>query len=152
MAFLWNATSIDCPVEECPGRETICTNLQLHFMLWHMEDTIVILKDGLGPHPWCYNCNMFINQDAMAAEHLGTTICKSGVKRNHHHIAATAAQITAGTDFQAQDQVLEKLDTFNYLDMMLSFYDRDWPVVNWNLHKYWIKWGRLSCMLCQKGG
>ena len=57
----------------------------------------------------------------MAAGHLGTTMFKSGGKRKHHHLAATAAQVEAGTEFRAQNQVLEKLDTFNYLGRMLSF-------------------------------
>ena len=120
-------------------------------MHWNVEDAMMILKEGIGPHPWCDNCNIIINQDAMAAGHLGTTMCKSGVKLNHHHLAATAAHISAGTDFRAQDEVLENLDTFNYLGRMMSFDDRDWPVVAWNLHKYWSKWGRLSYLLCQKG-
>ena len=83
-------------------------------MHWHVEDTIVILKEGLGPHPWCHNFNMSITQEAIAARHLGTTMIKSGGKRNHHHLAATAAQIEADTEFRAQNQVLEKLDTFNF--------------------------------------
>ena len=68
---------------------------------------------------------MFITQEAMAIGHLGTTMFKSGGKRNHHHLATTAAQITAGTEFLTQDQVLEKLDMFHYLVRMLSSDDRD---------------------------
>ena len=49
-------------------------------MHWHVEDTIVILKEGLGPHPWCDNCNIIIIQKAMAAGNLGNTMCKSGGK------------------------------------------------------------------------
>ena len=120
-------------------------------MHWHVDDTIVVLKEGLVPHPWCDNCNMFITQKAISAGHIGTTMCKIGGKRNHHHLAATDAHIAAGTEFRANDQVLEKLDTFNELGSMLSFYDIYWTEVAWNLHKYWIKWGRLSCLLCQKG-
>ena len=88
----------------------------------------------------------------MAAGHLGTTMFKSGGKFKHHHLAATVAQVEAGTEFWAQDQVLENLDTFNYLGRMLSFDDREWPVVAWNLHKYWSKWGRLLFTLYQKWG
>ena len=62
---------------------------------------------------------MFITWEAMVAGHLGTTMCKIGVKRNHHHLSATAFQVAAGTEFQAEDQVLEKLDTLNYLGRML---------------------------------
>ena len=85
----------------------------------------------------------------MAAGHLGTIIFKSGGKRKHHHLATTYTQVEAGTEFRAQNQVLEDLDTFNYLVRMLSFDDRDWPMLAWNLHKYWIKWGRLLFLLYQ---
>ena len=86
------------------------------------------------------------------AGHLGTKMCKSVGKRNHHHLAVTAVQVAAGTEFQVKKNVLEKLDTFNYLGRILYFDDRDRPVVARNLDKYWIRWGRLSCLVCQKGG
>ena len=88
----------------------------------------------------------------MVAGHLGTTMCKSGGKRNHHHLYATAFQVALGTEFQAEDQVLEKLDTFNYMGRMLSFDNRDWSVVECNLHNDYIEWSWLSCLICQKGG
>ena len=86
------------------------------------------------------------------AGQLGTTMCKSGGKRNHRHLSDTAFQVALGTEFQAEDQVLEKLDTFNYLGRMLSFDDIELPVVECNRHKDWSKWGWLSCLICQKGG
>ena len=81
-------------------------------MHWHMEDTIVVLKEGPGTHPWCNNCKISINQEEMAAGHLGTTMFKRGGNCKHHHLSATASQVEAGTEFRAQDQVLEKLDTY----------------------------------------
>ena len=60
----------------------------------------------------------------MVAGHLGTTMYKIGVKRNHHHLSATAFQVAVGTEFQTEDQVLENLDTLTYLGRMLSFDDR----------------------------
>ena len=104
-------------------------------MPWHMEDTIMVLKEVSGPHPWCDKFYMFITQEAMASGHLGITMCKNGGKRKHHHLPATAAQLAAGTEFRVQDQVLEKLDTFNYLVRMLYFDDRYWKVMARNLHK-----------------
>ena len=86
------------------------------------------------------------------AGHLGTTMCKSGGNRNHHHLSDTAVQVAVDTEFQAEDQVLEKLDTFNYLGRMLYFDDKDLPVVTWNLHKDWSRWGWLYYLICQKGG
>ena len=38
------------------------------------------------------------------------------------------------------NQLIEKLDTFKYLDRILSFYDSDWPVVDRNIQIYQSKW------------
>ena len=65
----------------------------------------------------------------MVAGHLGTKMYKIRGKRNHHHLSAAAVQVAVDTELQAEDQILEKLDTFNYLVRMLSFDDRDWLVV-----------------------
>ena len=88
----------------------------------------------------------------MVAVHLGTTMRKIGGKRNRYHLSATAFQVAAVTEFEAEDQVLKKLDTFNYLVRMLSFDGRNLTVVTRNLHKDWSKWGWLSCLIYQKGG
>ena len=42
----------------------------------------------------------------------------------HYGANVSCRQVEAGTEFWAQDQVLENLDTFNYLVRMLSFDDR----------------------------
>ena len=39
------------------------------------------------------------------------------------------------TYFWVWNQLLEKLDTFKYLDSILSFYESDWHVVDRNLHR-----------------
>ena len=38
------------------------------------------------------------------------------------------------------NQVLEKVDTFKYLERMMKFYDSDWPVVDRNLQREHRKW------------
>ena len=65
--------------------------------------------------------------------HFVTTMCRRGVKCKHHHLAVTDAQVSAGTEFRAQYQVLEQLDTFKYLGRMLYFDNIKWPMVDWNL-------------------
>ena len=71
-------TSINCLVKGCPGRETIHTNLQLHYIHRHLEDTIVVLNKGPFPHSLCNQCNILLTQKIMLARHLGTKILKRG--------------------------------------------------------------------------
>ena len=84
----------------------------------------------------------------MAVGHLCTVMCKRGAGLKRRRLAATAAQVLSGTYFWAQEQVLEKVDTFNYLESILSLYDRDWPMVTQNLHRERRKWGRFYYLFC----
>ena len=106
------ATSIDCPVEGFPGRATSLTNICMNFMHRHMEETIVVLKEGPAPHLHCEKCGMFIPQEAMSDGHLGTAMRKMGTEKKRCRIAVTNTQVESGKEFRAQDQVLENMDTF----------------------------------------
>ena len=50
-------------------------------------------------------------------------------------------------EFWVWNQVLDKVDTFKYLDSMLYFYDSDWPVVERNLQREQIKWVLSTVLL-----
>ena len=43
---LWN-----CLVEGCPGRATTRMSMRIHFIHQHVQDTVVVLKEGNLPHP-----------------------------------------------------------------------------------------------------
>ena len=78
VAFPRTATDIDCPVEGCPWRATILTNLRLQFMHRHVEDILVVLIEGPGTHHQCGQCDMFIPRGVMVAGHLSTKTYKRG--------------------------------------------------------------------------
>ena len=61
----------------------------------------------------------------MVVGHLGTIIWNRGAEKRRHPLAATPAQLEAGTEFRAQDQVIEKVETFKYLESILSFDNSD---------------------------
>ena len=91
---------------------------------------------------------MFIPQEAIAAGHLGNKMFKRGAEQKRHRLAATYAQAVAGKDFLEQDQILENVDTFKYLSMMLYFDESDWTTAACNLHIVWRKWGQFPHLLC----
>ena len=140
-------TFINCLVKGCSGRETSHTNLHIHYIHRHLEDTIVVLNKGPCPHPWRNQCNIFIPQKKMLARHLGTTILNRVSELKHRHLASTTTQIEATTEFWVWNQVLEKLDTFKYLDMMLYFYEIEWPMVDRNLQIEQRKWFLSTVLL-----
>ena len=151
VSFPWNYSSNDCPVKGFPGRVTNRPNPWINFMRGHVEYTIFILNEGTILHPPCNQYDMFILCEALAAGHLGTAICLKGAEWKRRRLAAAAAQEAAGTEFRAQDHVLERLETVKYLDRLLLSDDSDWPVVAGNLWKERRKWDRLSCMLVREG-
>ena len=51
----------------------------------------------------------------MTVRQLSTEMCNRDDKHKHCRPVATASQVEADAEFQVWDQVLEKLDTFNYL-------------------------------------
>ena len=54
------AGSIGFPVGDCEGQATMRTNLWIHFVHFHVQDTVVIMKEGNRPHPHCQTCEMFV--------------------------------------------------------------------------------------------
>ena len=105
---------LECPVEVYPGRATGHTNIQLHFMHRHVEDTIAVLNEGPGPHPRCkQQCDMFIPQDLITAGHLSAAMCKRRAEKICHRLSAITIQVTAGVEFQDWENILDKSDTFN---------------------------------------
>ena len=47
--------------------------------------------------------------------------------------------------------MLDRVDTFNYFSLILSYDYSNWPLVAGNLHKAWRKWGRFSRILVWEG-
>ena len=50
-------------------------------------------------------------------------------------------------EFQAWYHVLEKVYIFKYLERIISFDDKNWPVLDWKLQRHQRKWGWFYCMM-----
>ena len=73
------------------------------------------------------------------------------MSKKFFRIAASAAWLDTGTEFLVWDQVLENVDTFKYLCVMLSSDVSDWPDMSWNLQIKRSKWCQFSCLLGHAG-
>ena len=69
------ACGIDLPVGGCPGRETSCRALQVHFVHHHMRDTVVILEEGSHTLPCCPNGDILVTWRSLNGKHKSTTMC-----------------------------------------------------------------------------
>ena len=71
----------------------------------------------------------------MAEGQLGTKMFRRETEQKHLHLVAIYNWMVTGMKFRAQDQFLETVDTFKYLDRMLLYDDIDCPSVANYLHR-----------------
>ena len=74
------------PVEGFQGTAYSQINLQVHFVCRHPKYTIVILKEGNQPHPWCPQCGMFVPQEAPNWSHPTSVMCWRGTERKQRRL------------------------------------------------------------------
>ena len=67
-----------------------------------------------------------------------------GAEKKLHIFSADDTWVATGTELQALNEILEKVDTFKYLGWIVYFYDSDWTAIVNNLQREPRKWGRLS--------
>ena len=86
MAFPAKGGPRSCPVEGCPGQAATRAAMRVHFLHRHVQDTLVILKEGNPPHPWCPQCDMLFPWRALNGRHLVTAHCARGAERKRRRL------------------------------------------------------------------
>ena len=74
-------------------------------------------------------------------------MCKRRSEWKHRSLASNESKSVAGMEFQAWYHVLEKVYIFKYLERIISFDDKNWPVLAWKLQRHQRKWGWFYCMM-----
>jgi hypothetical protein len=151
VSFPKTVTSIDCPIEGCPGKATSRANLRAHFMHRHVKDTLIILDEGSFPHPRCEYCDMFVPRPAVYTTHPNTAMCKNGADRKRQRLAVAESRQAKEHVLMARGVPLETVSIFKYLGRLLSNTDEDWPAVYANLRKARKSWARISRILARDG-
>ena len=113
----------------------------------HVEDRIIILDHDMVHHSWNGKCDIFLPRETLAARHIGTKNCMRDAELMCRCISANDGRLAAGMEFQDNDQVLEKVNTFKYMGRIIYFDGSDWYVVSHNLQIAWRKWVQLSWLL-----
>ena len=90
-----------CPVEGCPGALATRTAIRVHFVHWHVQDTVVMLEEGNLPHPRCPRCDLQVPRKALNGRHLGTAQCKTGAERKRRRLAETETRENSERAFHA---------------------------------------------------
>ena len=75
--------------------------MRVHFVHRHVQDIVVMLKEGNLPHPRCPRCDLQIPRKALNGRHLGTAQCKKGAERKRRRLEETETQENSEQAFHA---------------------------------------------------
>ena len=151
MSFLTRGGPRRCPVEGCPGTLATRTAMRVHFVHWHVQDTVVMLEEGNSPHPRCTRCDMQVPRKALNWCHLGTAQCEKGAERKRRRLAETETRESLERAFSAYGKPMEAVTEFRYLGRILTATDDNWLEVAGNIKKARRSWGRMSWVLGREG-
>ena len=78
----------DWPVKWCKGRAAERKGLHVHFLHWHIWETVVILEEENPSHPWCTCYDMLVPWDSLKGRHPNTDQCPKGVEQKWRRLSA----------------------------------------------------------------
>ena len=128
-------------MEGCPGDLETRTEMRVHFVHRHVQDTVVMMEEGNPPHPLCPRCDMQVPRKALNGRHLGTAQCAKGAERKRMRLAKTETRENLDWAFHAYGKPMEAVSEFCYLGRLLTATDDDWPEVVGNIKKARRSWG-----------
>ena len=94
--------------------------MRVHFVHWHVHDTVVILEEGNLPLPRCPRCDLQVPRRALNGRHLGTAQCKTGAKRKLRRLAAAEGAAASKRAFEAYGRRIPAVQEFRYLGRVLT--------------------------------
>ena len=151
MAFLAKGRPQRCPMEGCTGRVVTRTEIQVHFMHWHVLDTVVILEEVNIHHPRCPRCIMLFPCHTLNRSHPATVQCAIGAERTIRRLAEEELRGISERAFEAYGTPLENVTAFKCRGRMMTAVNDDWLSVVGSLHKARKSWGQF-CRFCSGRG
>ena len=92
--------------------------MRVHFVHWHVQDTLVMLEEGNLPHPRCPRCNLQVPRKVLNGRHMGTAQYKKGAERKRRRLAETRENSERA--FHAYRKPMEAVSGFRYLGRLLT--------------------------------
>ena len=89
--------------------------MRVHFLHWHVLDTVVILEEGNLPHPRCPRCDILVPRRALNGRHPSTAQCARGAERKRRQLAEADPGESSERVFEAYGEPLENVMAFKYL-------------------------------------
>jgi hypothetical protein len=117
--------------------------LRHHFQDLHPEDTVEIPREGNFPR--CKRCTMQCNP--RCPQHIHTQVCSLGAERRTQRDSAILAALALRKLFHVQEEVLEKVDSFQYLGRILAQNNDEVRAVRQQIKKARGIWARVGQVL-----
>ena len=109
IAFPTSGVPRNCPIKGCRGRAETQTAMQVQFLHWHVQDTVIIPEEGNLPNPRCPWCNMLVPWRDLNRWHLSTAQCAKGAERKLRRMAEEEMWESAERDFQDYRRPLDTI-------------------------------------------
>ena len=103
--------------------------MRVHFLHWHVLDTVVILEEGNSPHPQCARCDILVPRWALNNRHPATAQCARRSERKRRRLAEVETRESLEWDFEAYRAPIKNVSTFRYLGRVLTAGDDEWLAV-----------------------
>jgi hypothetical protein len=134
---------IQCLHPGCPGMLSSPYMLRCHFRDLHPKDTVEILREG--NFLQCKHCMMQCN--LRYPRHIHTQVCLLGAERRTQWDSAVLAALALRKLFHVEGEVLDKVDLFQYLGLILAQDDDDIRAVRQQIKKACGIWARVGQVL-----
>ncbi len=132
-----------CPYLDCPGVLSSPFMLRCQIQDLHPKDTLEIPREGTFPR--CKHCTMQCNSGCPL--HIHTQVCLLGAEQQTQWDSAITAALALRKLFHVDGELLEKVDSFQYLGRILAQDDDDvWAVRN-QIKKARGIWARVGQVL-----
>ena len=151
MTFLAKEGPRNCLVEGCPCRVATRMKIRVHFLHWHVLNTVVILEEGNSPHPRCARFDILVPWQDLNGRYPATVQCARGAERKRRRLAEAETRESLERSFKAYGESIYNVLAFRYLGRVLTAGGDDWLALVGNLGKAQKSWGRLSRVLCREG-
>ena len=111
----------------------------------------MILEEGNWPYPRYPNCEMFVSHNFLNGRHLVLAFWQQGEESKWISLAEDEAREGTEAAITAYGIPLALVTSFNYLGIILSAADGNWPDVVINLRRARQKWTRMTRVLSREG-
>ena len=99
--------------------------MRMHFFNRHVQDIVIILKEGNLPHPRCPQRDMLVPWRSLKGRHHATVHCTKGAELKRRRMVEAELREITERAFKAYGKPLENVSAYKYLGRVMTAGDKD---------------------------